>query len=1374
MRRRVGALLAATALVSGGLAVGGGTPVAAATALFVDAAAGSPGADCSAADPCATVNAALTRAAEVFAEGETEVDVVVAAGTYTENLWITIGTGLELRITGAGPDTTIIESAGSAQPVLALDGDGALVVHGVTLTGGEWEFGGGVVNQATLTLRQAEVSGNRATALGGGIYNEGTLTIEDASIVGNTAVGGGGGILNEGTLTITGSTIADNTATAAESIGGGLGNVGSATIHRAAFLGNTSGTAGGGVWNEATLSVENTTFTQNTAGMHGGGVATRSDAPSELVAVTSIGNAAGDLTTAGTGPVAVRGSIVGVSACEAAVAASWNVFVSTTGCWAADASNAVATTDALGLAAPAPDAGAPATMAITWESAAHAHVPVAECLTTDQRGLPRPGTAGAPACDAGAYEWQAAGQGLQQVAPFSGEVVSGNAFTDQLSVLESLGPVTYRTTSDPGPVAVSTAGVVSAGPDTPAGVYALSGTMTDTAGNSGSWTYTLTVIGTEPVITSPDTVTLIVDRERTFAITTTGSPIPTITVTGSVPGMTFTDRGDGVGLLSGTPTEVGTFELTVRASNGDPATDAVQMLTVTVDEAPPPTPASSWAAVTVGEDVACALTGAGRALCWGSDADGAVGDGVPAEDRLFPVPVEAPDGVVWTSIDAGAHHVCATTSDGDAYCWGSDNHGRLGNGDALDGVQYAPSRVAAPADVDFVQIAAGATHSCAVTSTGDIYCWGDNDNGGLGNAESGGYRTAPVQVVDPAGETPVWDAVSVGARATCGHTTDSTVFCWGDDPWKGLGAGWDTPQPVAAPTGGAWDQVARGTVACGLLTSGAPYCWGVETGGEVGNGGAFDDLIQFPTAVDGGHTFAMVDTFGGHSCGVTGQGAAWCWGRNGSGQLGYPTDFTAGARQVVPVPVTTPPGEAWVTLSTGYATTCGIAASGDLYCWGRGPWGNGDTGETADPQRVGPAAQTIDLAPIDDVTFGVAPFEVTATATSGLDVTLTATGACTLDGTTLTVTGVGTCTVSAEQAGDRLWAAAPSVSTSFAIGPAAATVHITDTQATYDGAAHPVTVTTEPAGLPVEVRYDGSPSAPSAPGEYHVTVLVTDPNYVTETTPVAGTLVIERAAVDLTLTGPAAATPVGDPATFTVTLTGPATDTPPSGSVTFTVTGGPSGTVDVVDGVATWTTPGLPYGDAEVTAAYPGDAFHLGAVATPVTHTVTTHDLTITGLPEEVTVGDEVTVTATGFEPGETVDAELHSTPQVVATGDADDVGTVVLTFVVPDVEAGPHTLVLTGRVSARGLGQTVVVAAVPTPTSPAPTTTPPGPTTTLPVNPPTTVLPLPTTTVAGPPTVPPGGLPATGGAIVPIVVVAALLVVGGTALVRVRRRGAT
>src|SRR5690606_27955936 len=233
-------------------------------------------------------------------------------------------------------------------------------------------------------------------------------------------------------------------------------------------------------------------------------------------------------------------------------------------------------------------------------------------------------------------------------------------------------------------------------------------------------------------------------------------------------------------------------------------------------------------------------------------------------------------------------------------------------GDALDGVQYSPSRVAAPADVDFVQIAAGATHSCALTSTGDIYCWGDNDNGGLGNAESGGYRTAPVQVVDPAGETPVWDAVSVGARATCGHTTDSTVFCWGDDPWKGLGAGWDTPQPVAAPTGGAWDQVARGTVVCGLLTSGAPYCWGVETGGEVGKGGAFDDLIQFPTAVAGGHTFAMVDTFGGHSCGVTGQGAAWCWGRNGSGQLGYPTDFTAGARQVVPVPVTTPPGEAWV------------------------------------------------------------------------------------------------------------------------------------------------------------------------------------------------------------------------------------------------------------------------------------------------------------------------------------------------------------------------------------------------------------------------------------------------------------------------------
>lgn len=170
------------------------------------------------------------------------------------------------------------------------------------------------------------------------------------------------------------------------------------------------------------------------------------------------------------------------------------------------------------------------------------------------------------------------------------------------------------------------------------------------------------------------------------------------------------------------------------------------------------------------------------------------------------------------------------------------------------------------------------------------------------------------------------------------------------------------------------------------------------------------------------------------------------------------------------------------------------------------------------------ANQTISFAALPDVTFGAAPISLSASASSGLAVSFSATGSCSLSGATLTVSGVGSCTVTANQAGNATYNAAPAVPRSFAISPAAATVSVDSAVRTYDGSPQPLSARTTPAGLDLALTYAGSgateygPSGtpPSAAGEYRVSVAVTDPNY---TGSAEGSLVIEKAEAAISLDG---------------------------------------------------------------------------------------------------------------------------------------------------------------------------------------------------------------------------------------------------------------
>ncbi|HJQ04594.1 MAG TPA: YDG domain-containing protein [Nocardioides sp.] len=177
--------------------------------------------------------------------------------------------------------------------------------------------------------------------------------------------------------------------------------------------------------------------------------------------------------------------------------------------------------------------------------------------------------------------------------------------------------------------------------------------------------------------------------------------------------------------------------------------------------------------------------------------------------------------------------------------------------------------------------------------------------------------------------------------------------------------------------------------------------------------------------------------------------------------------------------------------------------------------GNGYTAAADVSQgfTINKASQTITFGALADKTWGAADFSVSATASSGLAVTFTGDGQCSVSGTTVHLTGAGACTITAHQAGNVDFSAAADVPHAFAINKAGATINVSDLEQTYDGAGHAITTTTSPSGLQVDVAYSqgGSPVAhPTAAGTYDFTATVDDANYSGSTT---GQLVIDRRVV---------------------------------------------------------------------------------------------------------------------------------------------------------------------------------------------------------------------------------------------------------------------
>ena len=242
----------------------------------------------------------------------------------------------------------------------------------------------------------------------------------------------------------------------------------------------------------------------------------------------------------------------------------------------------------------------------------------------------------------------------------------------------------------------------------------------------------------------------------------------------------------------------------------------------------------------------------------------------------------------FSQITIGYGHTCALTNEGKAYCWGLNNHGQLGNNSTTN--SRIPVAVQMPAGVSFKSIAAGYYHTCAFTTTGQAYCWGRGGSGQLGN-NSTTNSSIPVAVQMPAGVAR-FQSITAGGEYTCALTNEGKAYCWGQGSNGQLGNNSTTnssiPVAVQMPAGVArFQSIAIGYAhTCALTNEGKAYCWGWNYRGQLGNNSTTNSSTPVAVQMPAGVSFQSIAAVYHHACALTNEGKTYCWGLNEYGQLG--------------------------------------------------------------------------------------------------------------------------------------------------------------------------------------------------------------------------------------------------------------------------------------------------------------------------------------------------------------------------------------------------------------------------------------------------------------------------------------------------------
>lgn len=331
--------------------------------------------------------------------------------------------------------------------------------------------------------------------------------------------------------------------------------------------------------------------------------------------------------------------------------------------------------------------------------------------------------------------------------------------------------------------------------------------------------------------------------------------------------------------------------------------------------------------ITSGDGHTCITTADSNAYCWGDNIKYQLGTTTPSE--AFPNAQKVLNINNITSMSAGGDTSCATTTEGNLYCWGDDQYDIFKIGDPGD--PSAKQQVTALSDV--TQVTTSLTHACAITVVGDLYCWGDTASGqlGIGNHYTDVGSVPPNQVTDLSNVV----SVSAGYNHTCAITANGNLYCWGDNTYGQLGTGDNTNQSTPTLVTEISNVVSVSTgnsTTCATTAGNDAYCWGDNSHGQLGNG---DTTSQNTPYLLGSGIVLSVSTSGDHTCAIItavvsiDNNSLVCWGNNEYGQLGT---GSAGGYESEPSLLS---GISNVTaVTTGVDYTCATTTGSKVYCWG--------------------------------------------------------------------------------------------------------------------------------------------------------------------------------------------------------------------------------------------------------------------------------------------------------------------------------------------------------------------------------------------------------------------------------------------------------
>ena len=356
--------------------------------------------------------------------------------------------------------------------------------------------------------------------------------------------------------------------------------------------------------------------------------------------------------------------------------------------------------------------------------------------------------------------------------------------------------------------------------------------------------------------------------------------------------------------------------------------------------APPPPPYTEYRAVTAGGSHTCALTKSGDAFCWGNNAAGQLGNGSTTASAK---PVLVSGNLKFSKISAGGSHTCGVSQNA-VYCWGMNLNGEVGNGAAPNGPAVTtPTKVSGPANTAYSDVAAGASFSCAVTTLGVTLCWCQTGMGklGLGPNQQIGRMGDPalpnesITVPTPVASGNRFKSIVARGNNVCALSTSNQVFCWGSNLFWQLGA--TTTDGCQVGTNPLWP--------CSLSPK-------LVTQPQTNN---------VPTGVMVGDDFA---------CYVNDHYDVYCWGSNangliapkGSGALqvckflnGMSFQCSPSPRKVArPVVGATTMGFVQVAAGPDWLCSSVYPTGNAVMCWGRNNNGQLGDGQTVDRETAAP------------------------------------------------------------------------------------------------------------------------------------------------------------------------------------------------------------------------------------------------------------------------------------------------------------------------------------------------------------------------------------------------------------------------------------